>query len=225
MNQCLVFCASSALGLLALSPGCIPEQCNPYTLVVMDAHGEPPATGFAILTRPASMDIGGLPLAWEVVSDTMYWNLESGQVTLPFRPLTNTWWSVQALDPTEGGRWRQQRFNVAEKDTVRFSMSIPYRVLTRLNRTIGPEISHYSLESSSPTDPASTAALCFETSGNWATQGRILTSSFPATLRLVRHHTLTDDTHVAASTTIEYWGSETAFDARWSDLDSFRLQP
>jgi len=225
MKQRLGLSAAGALVLVGICVGCLPEDCAPPSLVVLDAFGEPPREGFVLLAQSTGMGNGPLPLAWETLGDTLHWDPTSGQVTA-HQPLpSNAWWSVHSPDPLAGDAWRHVRVEVATQDTVFLAVTVPFDVTARLHRTVGATVSHYSLESSSLKDAPAVLKTWEETSGIVQSDGHIVTTSFPATLRLLRTTSSPTSTRQVATTEVEFIGSNTAIRAHWSDLDFHKEQP
>ena len=225
MKQRLGLRAAGILVLAGSGIGCLPEDCAPSSLVVLDAFGEPPAEGFALLTQSTGMSGGNLPLAWEVLGDTLHWDPISGQITTSEAIPLNAWWSVHSPDPIEGDVWRNARVEVATQDTVVLAVKVPFHVTARLHRTVGAAVSHYSLESSSLTDAPAVLKTWEETSGTVQSDGHVVATSFPATLRLLRTTSSPASTRMVATSEVEFIGSKTAIHAHWSDLDFHKEQP
>lgn len=225
MKQRLGLRAAGILVLAGSGIGCLPEDCAPPSLVVLDAFGEPPTEGFVFLTQSTGTSGGNLPLAWEVLGDTLHWDPVTGHVTATQAIPPNAWWSVHSPDPLDGSDWRNARVEVATQDTVCLTIEVPFQVTARLNRGLGAAVSHYSLESSSRKDPRAVLETWEVTTGTVKTEGQLKATSFPATLWLVRHTSLPTSTRLVAKTEVEFSGSTTAIHAHWSDVDFLKEQP
>jgi len=205
--------------LAGIGVGCLPEDCAPPSLVVLDAFGAPPAEGFVLLTQSTGMGNGNLPLAWESLGDTLHWDPATGHVTASQAIPSDAWWSVHSPDPIDGDLWRFARIEVATQDTVVLSIKVPFHMTARLHRTVGAAVAHYSLESSSLKDSPTVLDSSTETAGTMESNGHILATSFPTTLSLIRHTSFPPTTRQVAKTEVEFTGSTTAIHVHWSDQD------
>ena len=224
MKQRLGLRVVGVLVLAGLTVGCLPEDCAPPSLVVLDAYGEPPAEGFVLLVQSTGMSGGNLPLAWEALGDTLYWDPGTGRVTSSQAIPSNAWWSVHSPDPIDRDVWRNKRVEVETQDTVVLAVKVPFHVTARLQRTVGAATNHYSLQSSSLRDAPAVLETWEEPTGTVETDGHVVATSFPATLRLIRHTSSSTSTRLVATKEVDFIGSATAIHAHWSDLDFLKEQ-
>lgn len=211
--------------LACLSIGCLPEDCAPPSLVVLDAFGEPPTEGFVLLTQSTGTSGGNLPLTWEVLGDTLHWDPVTGHVTATQAIPPNAWWSVHSPDPLDRDVWRNTRTEVETQDTVILAIKVPFHVTARLHRGVGATVSHYTLESSSLKDAPAVLETWDVTTGAVVSDGHLVANSFPATLKLLRHTSSPTSTRPVATTEVDFIGSTTAIHAHWSDLDFHKELP
>ncbi len=91
-------------------------SCHPFTApdphvktVVWDVHGAPPASGHALLIQPAAPNDGMSTTPWTPLSDTLLWDLSTGELDWPHVPL-DAWWHIESSDPYHPGSMRSDRF-------------------------------------------------------------------------------------------------------------------
>ena len=126
-------------------------SCHPFTApdphvktVVWDVHGAPPASGHALLIQPAAPNDGMSTTLWTPLSDTLLWDLSTGELEWPHVPL-DAWWHIESSDPCNPGSLRADRFP-AFTDTCHMTSHTTLHLSGKMHRTLGAPVTGYRLE-------------------------------------------------------------------------------
>lgn len=190
--------------------------------VVWDVHGAPPASGHALLIQPAAPNDGMSTTPWTPLSDTLLWDLSTGELEWPHVPW-DAWWHIESSDPYHPGSMRSDRFP-AFTDTCHMTSHTTLHLSGKMHRTLGAPVTGYCLEfkprGASDWQVAETWDM------NHGTIHRVLPmqlSEGPWSFRLLRTH---DDQpsrviHDTTATTCHQDG----WSWIWNDLDVATSQP
>lgn len=204
-------------GCLALM-GCV-DAPRPCSLIVLDAHGHPPDSGHVLVALPQNLSNGNTVLGWNVVSDTLRWHPETGEVLPTSAPPAGAHWVVHSPNPIPTGSWRTASIAVSEGDSCVLPIEVPWEMHLRTNRKIGPPIEGYEIRHSSDRDEEIPLAQSPLAQGSLHWKGSLHTHAFPVTLTLTRLPNPEHGQRIAAAGEFEYVGAHTSFTCHWEDND------
>lgn len=209
-------CAGFA-GSLALI-GCV-DAPRPCSLIVLDAHGHPPDSGYVFVALPQDLSIGNVVLGWNVVSDTLRWHPETGELLPTCTPPEGAHWVVHSPNPIPTGSWRTALIPVSDGDSCVLPIEVPWEMHLRINRRIGSPIAGYELRYSSDRDEESLLAQSPLDHGSLHWEGTLHTHAFPVNLTLSRLPSLGEGNRIASTGEFEYVDAQTSFTCHWEDND------
>ncbi len=210
------------LSLLIFWMGCRPAVSEVHTsLVVLDAHDAPPASGFALLVDEVSFSPDGTPQSWNAISDTLHWSPLSGETSLSVDNSTSCHWLVSSPDPVSTDRMRTTVIPVGVRDTCRLDAHVPYQLLLRLRQTSQSEphwrivLHHSGMEEFVLHD--------VDNHGGHQFRGHLVAHSFPIKVELRQAIDSDAAWTTLDSTTVPYLGTQTALVAAWSNVEHSSL--
>ena len=205
------------LSLLIFWVGCRPAvTAFDTSLIVLDAHDAPPASGFALLVDDVSYSQNGTPQSWNAVSDTLHWSPNTGEVSISLENMSSNHWLICAPDPVTPDRMRTSVMSVGLQDTCRLDVQVPYQVLLRLRQMPPFEPNWQIVIHRNGMEELVLHEV--DHHGGHQFRGQLLTQTFPLQLQLRQ----TNDSNAAwttlGSTTVPYQGEQTAVVAAWSNF-------
>ena len=205
------------LSLLIFWMGCLPaSRAFDTSLVILDAHEAPPAFGFALLVDDVSFSQNGTPLCWNVISDTLHWSPNTGEVSISVGSMSSRHWLICSPDPITPGRMRTSVVPVGLRDTCRLDVQVPYQVLLRLRRKAPFEPNwQIVLQRSSKQE-----LVLHEVNhpGGYNFQGQVVSQQFPLQLKLRQANDANAKWTTLDSATVPFQGEQTAVVAAWSNF-------
>ena len=168
--------------------GCHKKDPCPSGAVIWDAHQQPPSQGYALWINPVLAEDWNQPLHWEVVGDTMHWDVLTGQLQRPSGMPLDAWCAIVSPDPLTPSRIRTAAIPSCGTDTCHLDVECPMDIFLRLSRNLnGNRPTHYQLTSNPQRSETSTAFHAInEGHGAHRWQGHVYVESFPTRLRLIR---------------------------------------
>ena len=217
--------ASAARALICLAlVSCHPcdSPHDKAKTVVWDIHGAPPVSGHAMLVQPASPSNGVWPNQWTLLSDTLKWDPETGELEWPHVPL-DAWWHIESNDPCHPGTTRVDRFPTST-DTCQMTSQTTLHLSGKIHRTLGATVTGYRLDFKAAGDKYWLPVKTWPTvQGVIRSALRIPITRGPWLFRLVRLHDGKDSKviHETTRTSCEDGG----WNWTWNDLDAQSIQP
>lgn len=193
------------------------EAPRPCSLVVMDAHGHPPESGYVLLAKPNNLSNASSVLGWTVVSDTLHWNEATGLVLPHVAPPPGSHWRIHSPNPLQATGWRQRSVPVTGADSCVLPMEMPWEVHVRAHRTMGPDIAGYDVHFSSDLDEVTLLAESHEGLGTFHFKGTLHTRAFPISMTLSRRFSQGNERPLVAQTEFEYLPANPTLSCHWED--------
>lgn len=207
------------LALLAgwLGAASCAEAPRPCSLVVMDAHGQPPDSGYVVLAKPNNLSNSSSVLGWTVVSDTLHWNEDTGLV-LPHADVPpGSHWRIHSPNPLPATGWRLLSVPFTGADSCLLPIDLPWEVHVRAHRSIGHDIAGYDVHFSSEMDEVTTLTETHLDRGTIHAKGILRTHAFPVHMTLSRRFSSGHGRLPVAQTTFEYLPAPTTLSCHWED--------
>lgn len=196
------------------------EAPQPCSLLVMDAHGQPPDSGFVVLVKPNTLSNNTSVLGWTVVSDTLHWNPLTGLVLPAEAPPSGSQWKVCSPNPFVTTGWRNIEVPFSGIDSCVLPIEIPWEVHLRANRTMGHEIEGYGIAFSSDLDPTTSLIHTSEGQGGFHLEGTLRTHAFPVHLTLWRRFLGEEESHLLAEQSFDFPMRDAMITCHWGHGNS-----
>lgn len=208
--------------LLVLMAGCLgaascTEAPRPCSLVVMDAHGHPPDSGYVVLAKPNNLSNSSSVLGWTVVSDTLHWNEGTGLVLPHAAPPLGSHWRIHSPNPLAATGWRLLSIPISGADSCVLPIDLPWEVHVRAHRTLGHDIAGYDVHFSSDLNKVTTLAETDLGRGTFHFKGTLRTHAFPVYMTLSRRFSQGNEKHLVAQTVFEYLPATPTLSCHWED--------
>ena len=205
------------LSLLIFWVGCRPAvTAFDTSLVVLDAHDAPPASGFALLVDDVSFSQNGDPQSWNAVSDTLHWSPNTGEVTISLENVSSCHWLICSPDPVTPGRMRTSVTSVGLHDTCRLDVQVPYQVLLRLRQMPPFEPNWQIVLHGNGMEELVLHKV--DHHGGHQFRGHFLAQTFPLQLQLHQANDSNAEWTTLGSTTVPFHGEQTAVFSTWSNF-------
>ena len=193
------------------------EAPRPCSLVVMDAHSQPPDSGYVVLAKPNNLSNSSSVLGWTVVSDTLHWNEDTGLVLPHAAPPPGSHWRIHSPNPLPATGWRLLSVPFTGADSCVLPIDLPWEVHVRAHRSIGHDIAGYDVHFSSDLDEVAPLAETHVGLGTFHFKGILRTHSFPVRMTLLRRFSQGNQRHLVAQAEFEYLPASPTLSCHWED--------
>ena len=193
------------------------EPPQPSSLVVLDAHGQPPDSGYVLLAQPQILSNGASILGWTIVSDTLEWDPKTGEIVPAESPPDGAHWMIHSPNPFPTGTWRNVTLETSNVDSCVLPVEVPWTIHLRAQRNIGLDISGYDIEFSSDAEPTTPLIQTSTGQGSFHFQGLLSTHAFPIKLTLSRLPKYSEEDRIVTSHEFEFCEINEGINCHWED--------